>query len=118
MNPDPREMHSLLDDVLSVSCTGSSPDRAAILKMVRQERSRRHRAYAIFAALAMASIAMLILWQPVSRETVSAGASPPAPRPIVIQEVDDQQLLALLNGAPVALMEWPDGQRTLLVMER
>jgi hypothetical protein len=111
-------MHSLLDDVLSTTGAGSSPDRAAILKMVRQERSRRHRAYATFAAVVMASIVMLILWQPVSRETVSAVTSPPAPRPIVIHEVDDQQFLALLNGTPAALMEWPDGQRTLLVVER
>jgi hypothetical protein len=86
--------------------------------MVRQERSRRHRAYAAFAAVAMASAVMLMLWQPVARKAVSAAASPPVPRPIVIDEVNDQQFLALLNGTPAALMEWPDGQRTLLVVER
>lgn len=36
--------------------------------------------------------------------------------PSVIINVDDDQFYALLHDAPAAVIEWPDGGRTLLVL--
>ena len=33
------------------------------------------------------------------------------------ERVDDSELLTLLEGAPAAIVEWPDGSRTLMVVE-
>jgi|SRR6187551_1839787 hypothetical protein len=118
MNPHSQNLQELLDDVVPASGLEIGPDRAALRAMVRQERSRRHRARAMFAAVSIACAAMLLFWRPASRETVPVSVGPPVAAPLVIHQVDDQQLLVLLKGTPAALMEWPDGQRTLLVMER
>jgi hypothetical protein len=49
---------------------------------------------------------------------VAPPPSPPHASSIVIHQVDDQQLLALLQDTPLALMEWPNGDRALMVIEQ
>ncbi|OAI55901.1 hypothetical protein AYO49_05070 [Verrucomicrobiaceae bacterium SCGC AG-212-N21] len=45
-------------------------------------------------------------------------AQPAPPEPLVIQQVNDEQLLTLLQDTPAAIMVWPDGRRTLLVLDQ
>jgi len=43
---------------------------------------------------------------------------PPEPAQSVVQQIDDEALLKLLDDTPAALVEWPDGRRSLLVVVR
>lgn len=123
MNSDPNHLRTLLEDVLppSASC---GPDRAAVLKMVRRERAlRRCRRAVLSAGCAVLALALLAFWpapssSPQAPVAVAALPSPPRAPSIVIHEVNDQQLLALLQDTPVALMEWPNGERALMVIEQ
>jgi hypothetical protein len=145
MNPPRKELQELLEHVLPQDAPACGPDRATILRMVREEGARRRQRRGIFAALAAVAAAGLINLAPGWRssegaiEKPAAAAPAPAttntntiaeaapvvpvhapsgPSPVVIHEVDDQQFLALLQDTPAALMVWPNGQRTLLVVER
>jgi hypothetical protein len=127
MKPDPMNLQTLLDDLLP---DASGLDRAALLTMVREEHARRRRRRILAAASGTAALILLPLlaWRPHRQESSPLIAAPVPPAPvmapappapsIVIQEVDDRQFLALLQDAPAALMEWPNGERTLLVMQR
>jgi hypothetical protein len=117
MNPHSQNLQELLDDVVPAAGADIGPDRTALMVMVRREHSRRRRARVMFAAVSVAFAAMLLIWQSAPWKSALVPAKPPVSVPIVIHQVDDQQLLVLLKGTPAALMEWPDGQRTLLVME-
>lgn len=122
-------MQRLLDDVVTPEsgCGHLGPNRSAILEMVGRERARRKRRKTILGVVAGAAgcalLAALLMWQAPARQqpTLAAPAvvdTAPAPPPIMIHEVDDKELLELLKGTPIALMEWPDGSRTLLVVQR
>jgi hypothetical protein len=138
MNHSRKELHELLDEVLPHDGSACGPDRAAVLHMVSEQRARRRRHRTMGAALAAAAAACLINFAPgwlprggsLARHTAAPPASMssipaaqpampqalPGPSRVVIQEVDDQQLLALLQDTPAALMVWPNGRRTLLVV--
>ncbi len=129
MNSKKKSMQRLLDDVVvpETDYGHLGPNRSAMLEMVSRERARRRRTKTILGAAAGAGacavVASLFMWpfhsphQPSPTESV-VHAAPSPPRPITIHEVNDKELLELLKDTPVALMEWPDGKRTLLVMER
>jgi hypothetical protein len=129
MNSKQKTMQRLLDDVVTPEsdCGHLGPNRSTILEMVSREQTRRRRTKTMLgtaaSAGACAAVALLLMRQPVppqqpfpAKSTVDIAPSP-AP-PITIHEVNDRELLELLKDTPVALMEWPDGKRTLLVMER
>jgi hypothetical protein len=54
---------------------------------------------------------------PADQEPVPTTQAPPAVAPLVVKQVDDAQLLLILQDTPAALMEWPNGERTLLVVQ-
>ena len=87
---------------------------------MRGERKRRLRLRNSAALLAIATIvAGALLWDhKPSHEVPLVVAAPPKPTPIVIHQVNDDELFALLKGMPVALMKLPDGGSTLLVIEQ
>jgi hypothetical protein len=118
MNHDPPNLRHLLAELVPPSGNCCGPGRAAILEMARHERARRRQKRLIVSASAAALLALVLLWPSAPRQEPTLPATPVASSHIVIDQVDDRQLLALLKDTPVALMEWPDGQRTLLVMER
>lgn len=128
MNSKQKSMQRLLDAVVTPEsdCGSLGPNRSAILEMVSHERARRRRIKRYLGAAAgvggCALVALLFLQQSHFQEPPTmpslAYTAPAAPPPITIHEVDDKQLLELLKGTPVALMEWPDGKRTLIVMGR
>lgn len=116
MNPASQKLQHLLDDVMPTGGERCGPNRAALLAMVQRERSRRRRFRMASSVAAIAALALLFLWQPVPVEEPAVVTDSPAP--LVIKQVNDQQLMALLQDTPAALMEWPDGSRTLLVVVR
>jgi len=111
-------LRHLLGDVIPPLEGRCGPSRAAVLKMARHERARRQQARVILSIAAAALLALPFLWRSAPNQEPTVAVAPVASRHIGIQQVDDQQLLVLLKDTPAALMEWPDGRRTLLVMER
>ena len=142
MNPNKTTLRELLDDLLPPSDESHGPDRAQVLALLRGERVRRRRqqAGATLAAFALLMVTSLLWKGPSSTvpSPVAATARQPAratdsgapgttspmaatrlqPAPLVIEHVNDEQLITLLQGTPSALMEWPNGDRTLLVLKR
>ena len=119
MKPDEQKLRALLDDVLPPTVDRCGPDCPRVLEMVRQNRARRQ-ARTVLATTAAAALAIISLFallpRPASSPSSFATANEPAP--VVIHSIDDAQLLTLLQGTPTAIMEWPNGDRTLLFMER
>ena len=116
MKPDDQQLSSLFDEVMtSESTVHAGVDRAEVLRLVRQERSRRQRVRVSLGLAAVVLLAVLIFQQPQTPEPKTRVATVP-PRPSLIRQVNDQQLLGLLDNTPAALIEWPDGGRTLLVL--
>ena len=119
MNPDPDKLRALLDDVLPAASEHCGPSSDEVLSILRRERQRRRRlqnSVAVLATVAVAGGAWL--WNNKPEVEVPVVQMPSKPAPIVIHRVNDEELFALLKGTPVALMEQPDGRRTLLVIEQ
>lgn len=120
MKPTPETRESLLQDLLPASGGHSGPTRTKILEIVRGEKTRRHRRR---TGLVLIAVAGCILSTVLRHETISPATTvtPPersAPQPERgVREIDDEQLLAMLEGTPAAIMEGPNGQRTLLILE-
>jgi hypothetical protein len=118
MKTDPEKLRTLLDEVLPSSADHCGPSSAGVLHLLRSERRRRRHLLTSATMLAIAAAALLpLLWQG------GAQRAPVAPAmhgsaPLAIRNVNDEQLFALLQGTPTALMESPDGQRILFVIER
>ena len=119
MNADPEKLRTLLNDVLPSSSERCGPSSSEVLSILRHERQRRRWLQNSVALLAMAAVAGgALLWNNKPAVEVPVVQVPFKPAPIVIHRVNDEELFALLKGTPVALMEQPDGRRTLLVIEQ
>lgn len=127
MKPDLEQLRALLEDVSPADGAHCGPARGAVLTLVRGERARRarRRRFGLAAAASLVLFASAGLWlrpsapPAVSPPPISVAHQPPVPPPAAgIRHVNDQQLLDLLQGTPAALMEWPNGERTLLVWGR
>jgi len=116
MNPRKSELRTLLDDVLPAAGVHCGPSAASIRAMVRLERSRRCRVrMALTTGATFALAALLLVWhRPRSVEAPIAASQEPAP--IAIRDVNDEQLAELLQDTPTAMLEWPNGERTLFVV--
>jgi hypothetical protein len=118
MNSDPERLRALLDELLPSSSEQNGPSSAEVLAMLRHERKRRHRLQAGVALLAIATIALVsLLWSKQLAVGPTVAQAPVEPSPIVIQNVNDEELFALLQDRPTALMALPNGDRRLLVIE-
>lgn len=114
------KLKGLLAEVLPTpGAEHCGPPCPGVLALVRQERARRQRRRIAMAACAtVALVVSLMFWhsEPRTDPIAEAGQpSGPPSAPNAIQQIDDQQLMALLQDTPTALMEWPNGQRTLVV---
>lgn len=116
MNTDPEKLRVLLDDVLPASSAHCGPSSAALLSILRNERQRRHRLHAGAALLAVIAVAAVALWQNEPTVVAPVADTPVNPEPITIRRVNDEELFALLQGTPTAVMKLPDGGRRLLVI--
>jgi hypothetical protein len=116
MSHNKPDLRRLLNDVLPAAGEHCGPERARVLEMVKQETGRRRgRRLVVATATTLLAVAGLIfVARPPTPERPTATV--PKPSAIVVNNVDDEQLLTLLKDMPVALMEWPNGERTLLLV--
>lgn len=123
MKPNDDQWQSLLNDVLPTNAATAGPNDIELLAMVRTEQARRLRQRAMLSTAAIMLLGLLtFIATSGPRETPArvevAAAAPSVPALPSVQKVNDEELLALLKGTPAALMEWPDGKKTLLIVER
>jgi len=124
MKPKHERLRPLLDEVLPGDADSGGPNCAEVLGMVREERAKRGRRQVMVAAVAVMGLVVLTMLQmnrQVTEPVAAVVASTPKQVPLPpVQRINDDELLALLNdsGTPSALMEWPNGERTLLIVER
>lgn len=118
MKPDPKKLRALLDDVLPPSGESCGPSSAEVLDLLRSERRRRGRLRTSNAVLVIiVLVAGMWLWQsdrPAPAPVILATAQH---APLTIKDVNDEELLALFQGTPAALLKWPNGDRTLFVVD-
>lgn len=118
MNPDQEKLRALLNEVLPPSSEYCGPSCADVSVMLRKDRNCRRRlrsGAALLAVLAFGSVSLL--WKNGRTVWPSVADVPTPPASIIVREVNDDQLLSLLQDTPVALMEWPNGERSLLVLD-
>jgi hypothetical protein len=109
-------LHELLNEVIPASAEHCGPGNNQILAMLRTERSRRKRRRVLYSVTAILAAGSFFL--------SNVQRSNPEPRivhtthepRIVFKSVDDDELLGLLHETPAAIMELPNGDRTLLVV--
>ena len=119
MKTDPETLRALLDEVLPASSEHCGPSSADVLNMLRQERQRRRRRHssaALLVIIVVAAGAVVLNHHPPAVAPVAQA--PVKPAPTVINRVNDEQLFALLEGMPAALMKLPNGDSRLLVIEQ
>ncbi len=129
------ELRDLLEDVLPPGAGDNcGPKLADVLNWKRKEQSRRTRRRTVLCAISiLLALAGTFFWN--TREssrgtapeiaapstpvesTPLVSAAPTLPKPVVIRQIGDDELLALLEGTPTALMEWPNGERTLMLLD-
>lgn len=117
MKPDPEKLHALLDEVLPSSAEHCGPSRADVLHLLRGERQRRRHLLTSVTTLAIVAAALVTLrWKsgPPAAPIIESSAQHAS---VAIRNVNDEQLFALLRGTPTALMERPNGERTLFIIE-
>jgi hypothetical protein len=118
MKPDEQKLRALLDDVLPPTAGQCGPDCTRVLEMARQNRSRRRARTALATTAAALGIVSLFALRSRPASSPASFATAVEPAPLVIHSIDDAQLFTLLKGTPTAIMEWPNGDRTLFFMER
>jgi len=121
---DPR--HELLEDLFSPSENEETFPIEKVLGIIRQEKQTCHRRRRAMmpAACGLALVAAVFgVWnsrpQELGRSLVQVSARPIAPFQAdfpVVERVSDQGALDLLDSTPSAVIEWPDGRRTLMVL--
>jgi hypothetical protein len=129
MRPFEFDHEKLLDDLVG------GPEEETILQAVRREKSaRRRRRTAVVLVLPMAIMILVALTQwPLSQrgsdeqsrkiantEPAALAEEPSAPVQengrFQVDHIDDSELLALLDGHPVALVRLPSGEQQLLMV--
>ena len=119
MKTDPEKLRALLDDVLPGSSERCGPSSADVLNMLRHERQRRRRRHSSAALLAIIVVAAgAVVWNHQPPAVAPVAQAPAKPAPGVIHRVNDEELFALLEGMPAALMKLPNGDSRLLVIEQ
>ena len=134
-----RNHNETLENLVADGERSCAPSVDAVLDLVRQEKAARSRrriaAAASVFALAVATITVSRLnrtdapgtiAQAPPVETVPAPPILAAPPPVAktdsderewkVERINDQQLLEMLDDQPVALVEYPDGNRRLIMM--
>jgi hypothetical protein len=120
MNSPEDKFRLLMDDVLPPSGGDCGPSRANVMEMLRDELQRRRswRVRVAVLGVILAATSVALPWRTRSDAPTPVAQVEVRPSSVTIREVNDEQLLTLLRGTPTALMEWPDGDRTLFLIER
>jgi hypothetical protein len=133
MKPSNHERRELIEDIFAPEQAPSAVSAEEILRLVQhaREAQQRRRRVSATAGAFLAAAALTATFLPdrstnSSRTTANipspakpvAPAAPAAPSivPPAVERVDDEHMLALLDETPAALVSWPDGRRSLLVL--
>jgi hypothetical protein len=129
MKPTNQGSRELIEDIFAPEQPSTSISAEEILRLVqhaleaRQRRRRRSAAAAVFLAAAACAVTFLPGRSTHSSRTAANVPIPSAPiaakasvAPPVVEHVDDERMLALLDETPAALVCWPDGRRSLLLL--
>ncbi len=121
--------NELLNHVLAEEGAGGGAPLETVLKLVRREKEKRRQRRLLMCtgSVLLLLLAIFTMRKPISvapsePPVVASGGLQPAPaaqteEPMIrIERVSDQELLDLLEGSPVALVELPDGKRQLLMI--
>ncbi len=122
------QLRPLLDEVLPDMEGQGGPNCAEVIGMVRAERAkrgqRRAMAAAVVVVLGVVAFSFVQQEQESSKVVEVAVVSPVKVKPEVaapslppVKRINDEELLELLADTPSALLEWPNGERTLLIVE-
>lgn len=114
MKSDFEKLNTLLDEVLPPALDSCGLTCAELLNLVRREGRRRRSRTAWMAAMAL--ILTALLWKNAMPSKDCLVQTPSKPVPLVIREVNDKQLFALLEDTPAALVSLPDGSSRLLIL--
>jgi hypothetical protein len=126
MKPKQDQLRPLLDEILPGDEAQGTPSCAEVLGMVRAERVQRRQRRLMLGTVAMVAGVFLFSSYQASKQPLSAPVKvamtavvPEKPTSLPVQRINDDELLALLQdaGTASALMEWPNGERTLLIVE-
>jgi hypothetical protein len=125
----PKDLQPLLDEVLPEAGAKGGLSCAEVLGMLREERAKRGQRRVLGAMLVMVlgwAVWMQGQWDRQAPEQ-RAGVVVPVAVPVVVKKekpvlaevkiINDEELLELLGDVPSALLEWPNGERTLLIVE-
>ena len=127
------EQRELLEDIFTPEAPSRSLSAAEVMKLVEKERrSRRQRRRGLAVALtAIVGIAggWISIQTPTKPEAAPRLAdkvpSTPTPETVVVaaaitppnvEHVDDEGMLEMLGKQPTALVRWPDGRQSLLLL--
>ncbi|MGV3757527.1 MAG: hypothetical protein ACO1QS_19280 [Verrucomicrobiota bacterium] len=124
----PKDLRPLLDEVLPEAGAKGGPSCPEVLGMVREERAKRGQRRVMGAMLVM--VLGLTVWRqgqgvrsvPEQRAEVVVPVAVPVvkkEKPVLaeVKRINDDELLELLGDVPSALLEWPNGEKTLLIVE-
>lgn len=119
MKPNSDKFRNLLHEVLPFTANYCGPTFADVQHLVHEERRRRSRLRAntvILAALAV--LLSAVFWRDSAPKSPPAALGVSKPASVVIRQVNDEQLFALLKDTPAALIKSPDGTSRLLVLDQ
>ncbi|MHB1078202.1 MAG: hypothetical protein ACYC67_02295 [Prosthecobacter sp.] len=114
MKSNYEKLNTLLDEVLPSSLGNCGPSCAELLDLLRREGRRRRSRTAWVAVMAL--ILTIVLWKHAMPTKTSLAQTPSKPAPLAIRQVNDEQLFALLEDTPAALVSLPDGTTKLLIL--
>lgn len=114
MKSNSEKLNTLLNEVLPPSLGHCGPSCTELLNLVRCEGRRRRSRTAWMAAMAL--ILTVVLWKQAMPTKTSLAQTPTKPVTLAIRQVNDEQLFALLEDNPAALVNLPDGTRRLLIL--
>ena len=123
-NSDPR--HELLEDLFSPAENEENLPIEEVLGVIqrgKQTRARRRRVMALagFGIVLVSAISGVWMSRPEVPAASFAQITPSTVAPVQpdlprVERVSDQGALALLDSTPSAVIEWPDGRRTLMMV--
>jgi hypothetical protein len=124
MKPTQDHRRELMEDVFAPENARDAMPFESVLRAVqaaKRARRLRQRAIGCVAALLafMWGVTRLLPNPPSNsptRATQSVAAAPSPANPPSVERVDDDGMLAMLDGQPAAVVRWPDGRKSLLLL--
>ena len=133
--PDDNGRRKLLAELFPDAASGPRISADEVVQWVDAERRYRARRRMWWASVGILLVVTGAAWALLPSRTENestmakavaqvAGPAPPekdvasttASGPPKVERIDDDELLGMIDDAPAALVQWPDGRRSLLVV--